>query len=1290
MKSLFSLFAILITMPSFAQLNMVNVDPLSGAANVTIPITTVSSGMASASINLSYSGNGVKVKDVEANAGIGWQVTGGGSISRELRGLPDDVKKDHLNNNRLGWLYNTNTGTIGSINFANTGTPNCTNEASDISTLNTYLTSLEDSEPDMFTVSAPGLSCKFIFDNSRIIKTIPYQDVKISYTTLTSGRIKDFKVITSAGIIYEFNRTNEETKQTTNTVAIGAGYTTINESDIVFFKTPYLQFKNRIDYSTSWYLTSITDQTRNQVLYTYDDGIETNAATPLELYVGSSAKTTFYATKTNSKPLILKAISGHNQVVTFNYANNYSTSVPMVAAIAVNGVNYLLNYSSVSATSGPHKRYFLREITTNQCNNPYYYRFNYYGETNSSGSYTSALADSTSKKIDFWGFQNSSSNADLAPSVLINPSTTAYQKYQIKTDNSSRSAYSYSVSGANRMVDTGVVKAGSLKDLLTLNGGITTIAYESNDYYDPTGNITVFGGGIRVKQVNVYDGFNGANNMIHNYSYINPSTGLTSGKPVTLPVYAFARPYTGSGTTAAQWEASTVRSELDLSAGDHSVLYSHVTSSQAGAGKTLYEYYLPATNYDANATPSCSGCTTVDWAKPIVKIARPSCVSAGFVSTDISTYPFAPDLNYDFERGLIKQVTSYNDANVKVSESVYTYQRTGTPVIVTGLKFDNNATIKSYLKYNVYTSTGELEQQVTNKVYDLNSTTLYQQTSTAYTYGSTAHKLPTKIQTTKSDGTVENNFIKYTKDYNTATRSDFYTIALYNLQQQNINTQVESYTEVVRGGTSKIVAASLTKFNSFAFTGYNLHLPAQTLSFFDQDGVTSSSFTVSTITSGMFINDTRYIVQQNMTAYDTYGMLQTTDNNRRSARTVLSDTKHLPIAVFGNATVNEIGYYTPNYQPTVPYFTYALVSGNNTYTRTINKNTTAKSYVFSAWVTSATAGSISLVLKGTDNVPHTYNLPYSAVSGVSKYYEVKVPVAALSSTFTASYQISVSGGPSIGDVLLYPENAEVVTYKYDQYRNKIEETNTNGVSTYFSSDAFGRPSLVYNQDKHIVQRYTYDPGVAVPELLTPAFSSDDNKVANTWTYVTFSTAITYNPCAYSNLKYTWSFGDGTANVVATTNASQTHRFTNQGTYTVTLTISADGFTSKSFTYSITILPEPPRVVPITFFNNTTTDGTITQVNFLQNGVVRYSFTGSELASGGQMIAVGTYAVSVKKSVGTGAGAVGNIYINVSGGSSNNTSECKDLPLPNGSFGTMQITVNSSHTIAISANDGNCI
>src|SRR5580704_13616630 len=86
----------LVLIAGFSKLpaqSIIQVSPLTGAVNSSIPIWNISSGDISASIALSYTaGNGMKVNDLEGSAGMDWVLSVGGSasVNREVRGLPDD------------------------------------------------------------------------------------------------------------------------------------------------------------------------------------------------------------------------------------------------------------------------------------------------------------------------------------------------------------------------------------------------------------------------------------------------------------------------------------------------------------------------------------------------------------------------------------------------------------------------------------------------------------------------------------------------------------------------------------------------------------------------------------------------------------------------------------------------------------------------------------------------------------------------------------------------------------------------------------------------------------------------------------------------------------------------------------------------------------------------------------------------------------------------------------------------------------------------------------------------
>jgi hypothetical protein len=1238
------------------QNSIVSVNPLTGAGNVVIPIYTVSNGQISVPISISYSGNGIKPKDVEGTAGMGWQLNAGGQVSRVVKGIPDDCTKDNSGAAMLGWMSASNAGaTYASAFSILNNVPSCSNGASDISNINSYIPTNDDTEPDMFYVNAPGLSCQMVYDRSGsapAFHPVNYQDMVISYTTNggtgnNASEIASFTITNNQGIKYVFSAAESVTE-------------TVKSGTNSYFNRHYTQYVNGITYADSWSLASITDANGNGITLSYNTASARYSRDPVELFIaGSSTQSVQYIDLQTVTPQVLDAVNITNNnsnptsylSLTWNTPQNTQTGQTYISTIQVLGRYMQFTYNNAYMAYGNYSRAFLTNFNDEGCGTPINYNFAYNGLNTATN--TTLLADSTSNQIDYWGFYSGgASSSTLLPNEYVNPSTSGYPRYVIGATSSPGSAYTYNLpNGSNRAVTSTTVAYGSLSKITNAQGGSTNIVYEPNQYYDAPSASNIQGGGIRVKQLIDSIGTGSTNNIIRNYAYVIPAgisgAGNSSGTPVSLPQYAFTIPYSGSATGLALWEAATAISAIDLSTDDHTIMYAYTTVSQTDAGSTRYHYIVPATYLSASAGPVCSGCSTTEWYPTVNYAASYSCpATTGPIANLTYSYPFIPNPNYDFERGLPLSIISYNGSGNEVSESDYTYTRSYTPTAITAFKSEDGPTgsvAKFYGHYTVFYNTSEMPYTVTKKIYDSNNAGQAQVSSITYAYGSAYHKLATQETATNSDNSTVNTFFKYVKDYNAPSGSSNANIsALYNLALLNINAPVETYQQVTRNSATVTTAATLNLYSASTYGAFTNYLPSQLKKMVLPDGAGSATspaaFAPYTITGGSPVNDPRYVTVANFDKYDNTGYLQTADDNFKHIQTSFFDhTSNRPTVVFKNASYNEVAFndFDSQFAPPVSLFTitgvgsYAPVgshAGNaagiaanvqTVTTQPITKNTAAQNYILSIWINPSAAGTLTINGASTG-----YSIPYTTLSWT--YYEMKIPAANLGTTFTLSF--TSSQNISIDDVLLYPDVAEATTATYDQTGHyKIAETNTNGVSAYYINDQWGRLLYAIDQDKNIVARKQFISAVNYQSFFAPTITAPTTIYSGVQELYSNATP---NVCLTDGMTYTWNFGDGTSNVVATTNAAQAHTYAANGTYTITVTVTSPILGTKTGTLSVTAVTLTS--VKINYTNYCTPGGKVPsalEVSFVQGSTTVYTFTAAQLATG-PTIVPGTYTINI--------------------------------------------------------------
>lgn len=171
-----------------------SVDPLTGRAVVNLPLGEISFKDLSVGVNLAHHGTSLKVNEGPGDAGMGWSVYVGGSVMREVRGLPDEINTAA----RKGWLHNSNAQAIQNQTFtADDNLAIATDETSDWNFINGRGYQ-QDTEPDVYYFQAPGLSGKFILGADGLPKLIPFQDLSVTFTT------SSIIIRTNSGVTYTF------------------------------------------------------------------------------------------------------------------------------------------------------------------------------------------------------------------------------------------------------------------------------------------------------------------------------------------------------------------------------------------------------------------------------------------------------------------------------------------------------------------------------------------------------------------------------------------------------------------------------------------------------------------------------------------------------------------------------------------------------------------------------------------------------------------------------------------------------------------------------------------------------------------------------------------------------------------------------------------------------------------------------------------------------------------------------------------------------------------------------
>jgi len=339
-----------------------------------------------------------------------------------------------------------------------------------------------------------------------------------------------------------------------------------------------------------------------------------------------------------------------------------------------------------------------------------------------------------------------------------------------------------------------------------------------------------------------------------------------------------------------------------------------------------------------------------------------------------------------------------------------------------------------------------------------------------FTYGNTAHTLPTKIEQTTSNNEVVITEKKYPLDYTipgSGTLDNNTTGIKLQKDKNIIGAEVESiqYRQNSDGSNKRYINGMITNYDPsipFPSSLYRLELSAPL-----------SSFTLSSTTGGVFSSNSNYKALGSFTFNSNGTLLQQSKNLDVPSAYIWDHDYRYATAEVANAQTGEIAYSSfesdgTGEWTTIPNLstqrvTTTAVTGKNSYNLTSGNNITktslpsSRQYIVSYW---SKTGSVTISSNAGGSSP---------VTGVTHngwtYYEHLLPVNSTSVT------VSSATTKNIDELRLYPFDAFMTTVAYDPGVGVVSQCSPNNEIAYFEYDGLSRLVNAKDEDLNIIKNH---------------------------------------------------------------------------------------------------------------------------------------------------------------------------------------------------------------------------
>lgn len=535
-----------------------------GRASVTIPIYTYRNSRFTIPISLDYSYNGLKPNSQTGILGLGWTLNCGGSITREVRGIPDELRgtfkrtssDPSYTSDLLGFDYLPVESYLPMPFYEIIGHPtpgNVLKTAYEVAGPNNS-TAFYEATPDIYHFSFPGHSGSFyrntdgsftVFHTSTFDGNYRIEKINTPLGSSTSNVNSLFVITTSDGYRYTFggddsqelfdkfiyiernvplgydkdnpdgNTTYRATAFLLNTIESPDGAT------VSFNYNTHGGYFDAISYDTSlWLYWETGDQPVSMLQYT--ENLNTvSYLNSIEFSNGESIEFT-YLSKPNGKQ---GSYISNSTIHDINASHSYMLLDSIITPSGSVGINYTYN-----SFGNPYP--FISEIDIKEVGK---YRFEYEGLED---RFFPAFGTTAT---DHWGYLNKQDSANMTHN-----SVTLSQLSTLANNSFDETVSTYK--NANSTCSS----IGLMKKITYPTGGSTALEYESNsvsrnlrkmssNYFHPvmdsysTGTL-YYGPGSRISKIINIDE-NGITTDTTSYLYCLKNSIISSGSLLVYPRY---------------------------------------------------------------------------------------------------------------------------------------------------------------------------------------------------------------------------------------------------------------------------------------------------------------------------------------------------------------------------------------------------------------------------------------------------------------------------------------------------------------------------------------------------------------------------------------------------------------------------------------------------------------------------------------------------------------------------------------------------------------------------------